>query len=100
VRLAVVALLAVAVTWPTADRPVKTADLTINAPADMEFRSLGLNPDAWRGPRTFKSLPPGRVVVVQAPPVPGFLQIVCSDGEGNEHFLRAGDDVHCTFTVE
>lgn len=95
-----------------------TARLTIRAQGSaMEFRSLGLPSPAFRlsagSSRTWKNLPPGTYVVVQAPPVgvatqvaenewsiEGGLQISCSDGESsNEYVLTAGERLTCTFTA-
>jgi len=87
------------------------ATLTIRAvapgdPVGIEFRSLGLNPASFvvpnDGKRTFSNLPPGRYVVVQAPPREGWsLQVQCSDGESmNQYDLERGERLTCTFTSE
>ncbi len=85
----------------TADAPT-TARLTITAiGATMEFRTLGLPATSFTltdgTSRIFRRLQPGRYVVVQAPPWGGPLHISCSDGNGNQHDLAAGDNVTCTF---
>jgi len=77
----------------------RTARLRIVAPATMEFRTLGLPLGAFTGPHTFNRLQPGRYVVVQAPPVPGVLQVSCTNGQTMQQDLVAGDDVTCTFSI-
>lgn len=79
-----------------ADKP-GTARLTVVAPADMPFRTLGLKEPTFVGGRTFNNVAPGQYLVVQVPPVDS-LQISCSDGELARHTLVAGDNVVCTYT--
>jgi hypothetical protein len=102
---AAAAIVAVPVTQHTlADSP-DTATLTITASgADMEFRSIGLNPDGFLvrdgDSRTWQNLKPDTYVVVQAPPWGGGLSVECSDGVSSHQYdLAAGDDLSCTFTA-
>jgi hypothetical protein len=117
-RLLAVLALAVITVGGTAhaDAPT-TARLTITAVgADMEFRTIGLTPGftlTAGQSRTFRRLPPGTYVVIQAPPVgvwtqvgpnqwevTGGMQIQCSDGaSSNQYDLVAGDQLSCTFTA-
>ena len=76
----------------------------VAAGARMEFRTLNLKPTAFSltdgGSRTFKNLKPDTYVVVQAPPLPGGVNVQCSDGVSTtEYDLGAGDDLTCTFTA-
>jgi hypothetical protein len=100
------ALSALVAQHSSADAPT-TARLTIAAVgADMEFRTLGGIDPAFTvlngQRRVFRRLPPGRYVVVQAPPVVTVgLRIQCSDGvSSNQYDLQAGDALTCTFSVE
>ena len=73
----------------------------VNDGSTARFVTLNLSPDSFTlGPgevRHFNKLKPGRYVVYQGPPLPGPLQIDCSNGQGNEVILAVGDDVTCTF---
>jgi hypothetical protein len=95
--------------------PVRAADpsrasLTIRAvapgdPVGIEFRSLGLSPDAFvvadGAERVFRNLKPGRYVVVQAPPRDGWsLRMQCSDGESTNEYHLTDEHLVCTFTSE
>jgi len=91
----VVVLTASATSAGASSRPWAT--LRIQAPADMEFRTLGLPEPAFTGPAYFTKLDPGTYVVVQAPPYGPTLSISCTDGGAQQHELSAGDDVVCTF---
>ena len=103
IALAGIAVAVMPSAQPTlADAPT-TARLTITAQgAPMEFRTLGLVTTGFTladgTSRVFRRLPPGRYVVVQAPPWGGGLSVHCSDDVSNMQYdLVAGDDLTCTF---
>lgn len=73
----------------------------VNDGSTARFVTLNLSPDSFTlgpgGVRHFNNLKPGRYVVVQAPPLPGPLQIACTNDGANEVILAVGDNVTCTY---